>query len=137
MSGMKRISRREFDEIVTSAVNSLPDAAKKYLHNIVVDVEEEPDEETLLDMGFTEEEIDEGARLYGFFAPLDLTSPWSGDVVDVNSLPHRITIYKRPLEEDFPDRAELIDEIRKTVLHELHHHFGYSERDISRWTDLE
>jgi len=127
---MKRMSRDEFDAIVAGAVDSLPPAAKQYLHNIVVDVEEEPDEETLLDVGFTEEEIADGASLYGLFAPMH----GFGD--DIGN-PRRIVVYKRPLEEDFPDREELIEEIRKTVLHELHHHFGYSERDISTWTDLE
>ena len=127
---MKRVSRREFDAIVTGAVASLPEAAKKLLHNIVVDVEEDPDEETLLDVGFTEEEIEDGETLYGLFAPMH------GFTDDIDN-PRRIIIYKRPLEEDFPDREELIEEICKTVLHELHHHFGYTERDISTWTDLE
>jgi predicted Zn-dependent protease with MMP-like domain len=124
------MSRQQFDEIVQGAVNALPEPAKKLLHNIVVDVEEEPDEETLLDVGFTEEEIADGATLYGIFGPM------RGFTHDIDD-PHRIIIYKRPLEEDFPDREMLIDEIRKTVLHELHHHFGYTERDISTWTDLE
>jgi predicted Zn-dependent protease with MMP-like domain len=137
MNHMKRMSRREFEAIVADAVASLPETAKAYLHNIVVDVEDEPDEETLREVGFTEEEIADGQSLYGLFAPFELPSPWAGDVVDIRSLPHRIIIYKWPLEEAFPDRDELIDEIRKTVLHELHHHFGYSERDISTWTDLE
>ena len=81
-------------------------------------------------MGFTAEEIADGATLYGLYGPM---RGFGHDIHD----PHRIIIYKRPLEEDFPDRADLIDEIRKTVLHELHHHFGYTERDISIWTDLE
>jgi len=127
---MKRVSRREFDAIVTGAVASLPEAAKKLLHNIVVDVEEDPDEETLLDVGFTEEEIEDGETLYGLFAPMH------GFTDDIDN-PRRIIIYKRPLEEDFPEREQLTEEIRKTVLHELHHHFGYTERDISTWTDLE
>jgi predicted Zn-dependent protease with MMP-like domain len=130
MTRMKRMSRREFDAIVADAVDSLPAAAKQYLRNVVVDVEEEPDEETLLDVGFTDEEIADGATLYGLFAPM------RGFGDDIGN-PRRIVVYKRPLEEDFPSRDELIDEIRKTVLHELHHHFGYSERDISTWTDLE
>src|SRR5262249_34250016 len=130
MVRMRRMSMREFSDIVRNAVESLPEQAKNQLHNIVVDVEEEPDKETLLQVGFTEEELDDGASLYGSFGPM------RGFTHDIDD-PHRIIIYKRPLEEDFPDRAALIDEIRKTVLHELHHHFGYSERDISEWTDLE
>ena len=104
------MSRREFDAIVAQAVDSLPDAAKKYMHNLVLDVEEEPDEETLLDVGFTPEEIEDGATLYGLFAPM------RGFGDDIGN-PRRIVVYKRPLEEDFPRRVELIEEIRKTVLH--------------------
>ena len=114
---------RQFQEIINEAIAELPASAQRYLHNVVVDVEEEPDEQLLRDQGFSEEEIAEGATLYGLFAPL---RGFSWDLED----PHRIIIFKRPLEEDFPDRQELRNEIRKTVLHELHHHFGYSERDL-------
>ena len=130
MNDMRRMPRSEFEAIVTDAVASLPETAKAYLHNIVVDVEDEPDEETLREAGFTEEEIAAGDSLFGLFQ----TMPGFGR--DIHG-PRRIRIYKWPLEEAFRDRAELIDEIRKTVLHELHHHFGYSERDISTWTDFE
>jgi predicted Zn-dependent protease with MMP-like domain len=122
--------RREFEAIVADAVESLPEPARVRLRNLAVEVEEEPDEQTLRDVGFSDEEIKEGASLYGLYHTMH---GFSGDRDD----PHRIIIYKRPLEESFPERAELIEEIRKTVLHELHHHFGYSERDISTWTDLE
>src|SRR5262245_36314861 len=134
---MKRMSLRRFGAIVARVLEALPDEVKRYLDNVVVDVEEEPDVETLRRQGFTEQEIAEGESLYGLYAPLDVTTPWGSDVIDTRDLPHRILIYKRPLEEDFPDKQELMEEIRKTVLHELHHHFGYSERDISQWTDLE
>jgi predicted Zn-dependent protease with MMP-like domain len=56
-------------------------------------------------------------------------------VMDVRDLPHRIIIYKRPLEEDFPSRRELMTEVRKTVIHELAHHFGYTDRDLERFDD--
>ena len=49
---------------------------------------------------------------------------------------HRLVIFKRPLEEEFPDPRELRDEIRKTVIHELAHHFGYTDRDLERWTTV-
>jgi predicted Zn-dependent protease with MMP-like domain len=134
---MKRMSMQRFGEIVSEVLAALPDEVRHHLANVVVDVEQEPDVETLRQQGFTEEEIAAGDSLYGLFAPIDVTTPWGGDVIDLRDAPHRIIIYKRPLEEDFPDTEELMHEIRKTVLHELHHHFGYSERDISRWTDLE
>ena len=41
--------------------------------------------------------------------------------------PDTISIYRIPLEESFPDPAELREEIRITVLHELAHYFGLDE----------
>jgi predicted Zn-dependent protease with MMP-like domain len=42
-------------------------------------------------------------------------------------LPDKITIYRKPLVEAFSDPAELEEEIRVTVLHELAHYFGIDE----------
>jgi predicted Zn-dependent protease with MMP-like domain len=124
------MSLDRFGRIVAHVMDSLPEEVKQLLDNVVVDVEEEPDEALLRRVGFTEEEIAEGETLYGVFEPLDLAA---GDALAVRDLPHRICVYKRPLEEDFPERHELMDQIRKTVLHEVAHHFGYSDDDLKRW----
>jgi len=42
-------------------------------------------------------------------------------------LPDKITIFRLPLAASFPDPAELEEEIRITVLHELAHYFGIDE----------
>ena len=133
---MKRMSLRRFGQIVAQVMETLPEEFRPYLDNVVIDVEEEPTAETLRQVGFTDEEIAAGESLYGLFEPMKLPTPWSGDVVSLSDLPHRIVIYKRPLEEDFTDRRELMDEIRKTVIHELAHHFGYTDRDLEKWTDV-
>jgi predicted Zn-dependent protease with MMP-like domain len=132
---MRPISLRRFGQIVARVMKSLPEEFQPYLDNVVVDVEEAPDVETLRRQGFTEEQIARGESLYGLFAPIDLPTPWGGDVIEVRDLPHRIIIYKRPLEEDFPSRRQLMTEIRKTVIHELAHHFGYTDRDLERFDD--
>jgi predicted Zn-dependent protease with MMP-like domain len=133
MGLMKRMSLRRFGQIVARVLETLPDELKQYLDNVVVDVEDEPDVQTLRRMDFTEEEIAAGETLYGLFDPLPLPDT-SG--MDFDEPPHRIIIYKRPLEEDFLDKKELMTEIRKTVIHELAHHFGYSDRDLERWTSV-
>jgi predicted Zn-dependent protease with MMP-like domain len=130
------MSLRKFGQIVASVMKTLPEEFRPYLDNVVVDVQEEPDVATLRQQGFSDEEIARGESLYGLFAPIDLPTTWGGDVVDLRDLPHRIVIYKRPLEEDFRSRAELMAEIRKTVVHELAHHFGYTDRDLERWTSV-
>jgi len=132
---MKRMSMRKFGRIVAQVMDNLPEELHRHLGNVVVDVEDEPDEETLRQNGLTEEEIAEGDSIYGLFVPMELAHD-AGETFDLDVLPRRIIIYKRPLEEDFEDRAELLKEIRKTVIHEVAHHFGYSDEDLRRWTTV-
>jgi predicted Zn-dependent protease with MMP-like domain len=131
---MRTMSLRRFGQIVRRVMDRLPEEIQQYLDNVVVDVEEEPDEETLRGMGFTDEEIAAGESLYGLFAPLPLLMP---DDVDTIDQPHRILIFKKPLEEDFPEPRQLQTEIRKTVIHELAHHFGWTDRDLERFDNTE
>jgi predicted Zn-dependent protease with MMP-like domain len=130
------MSLRRFGRLVAQVMGTLPVEFRPYLDNLVVDVADEPHAELLRSAGLTEEEIAAGATLYGFFEPLEVPDSWGGEALDIGEQPHRIWIFKRPLEEDFPERKELLDEVRKTVIHELAHHFGYTERDIDRWTNL-
>jgi len=53
--------------------------------------------------------------------PLPERGDWAG------ALPDRIRIFRLPLVESFPDPAELEEEIRITVLHEVAHYFGLDE----------
>ncbi len=134
---MKRMSLRKFGRIVARVMETLPEEFQPYLDNVVVDVEEEPDEKALRAAEMTAADLADGERLYGLFDPLELPAMDSGDAIDVDAVLHRLVIYKRPLEEDFPGRRELLLEIRKTVIHELAHHFGFSERDLDRFEEKE
>lgn len=101
-----------FEQHVQAALDSLPPQLAAALVNVAVVVEDEhPDE----------------PDLYGLYEGVPLPER-SGS--DSGTLPDRIAIYRRPLEEDFEDPAELEREIRVTVLHELAHYFGFDERRI-------
>src|SRR5690348_5655053 len=71
-TGMKRMSLRRFGQIVARVMETLPAEFRPYLDNVVVDVEEEPDEKTLRKAGFTEDVITAGETLFGLFDPLEL-----------------------------------------------------------------
>jgi predicted Zn-dependent protease with MMP-like domain len=102
-----------FEDEVRAALDSLPPKLAAALDNVAVVVEEvnpqEPD-------------------LFGLYEGIPLTERGSGDF---GQLPDRIAIYRRPLEEEFDDPAELREEIRITVLHELAHYFGFDEHRIA------
>ena len=132
---MRRLSLRRFCKVVSRVMETLPEEFYPYLDNLVVDVEEEPSEEMLRRQGLTAEEIADGETLYGLFVPLEPPPGCGGETFDLADLPRRLIIFKRPLEEDFPDRRTLLLEIRKTVVHELAHHFGFTERDLDRFEE--
>ena len=122
---MKRMPMRKFADVVRRVIDTLPEAIKEHLDNVVIDVEERASPEFLRRAGFTDEEIDDGETVYGYFLPLeDVSAP------DMLENPNRILIFRNPLEEDFPNPRELRTEIRKTVVHEIAHHFGWSDRDL-------
>jgi predicted Zn-dependent protease with MMP-like domain len=93
------VNRRTFEEHVRRALDSLPQPVAAALENVAVVVEEsDPDDP-------------------------DLFGLWESHPY----LPDKITIYRKPLVESFSDPAELEEEIRVTVLHELAHYFGIDE----------
>ena len=93
----------DFDEHVRAALDALPPELAAGLENVAVVIETQNREEP---------------DLYGLFDAPEF-------------MPAKISIYQRPLEEDFPDPAELEEQIRITVLHELAHYFGFEEGRIS------
>ena len=124
------MSMKKFAAVVRKAIDSLPEEVMQYLENVVIDVEEEPSVEFLREAGFTDEEIEAGESLYGYFMPLE-----GAAASEMLESPNRIIIFRNPLEEDFADPRELLIEIRKTVFHEVAHHFGLTDRDLERFED--
>jgi predicted Zn-dependent protease with MMP-like domain len=127
---MARMSLKQFAAVVRRAVETLPDEISRHLENVVIDVEEEPSAEFLRQAGFTDEEIAAGETVYGYFLPMEGVS-----APEMLENPDRIIIFKKPLEEDFPDPHDLRTEIRKTVVHEIAHHFGWTDRDLEPFDD--
>ena len=121
---------KKFAAVVRRAIETLPDEIKEHMENVVIDVEEEPSIKFLQEAGFTDEEIDAGDSLYGYFMPMEGVA-----ASEMLENPNRIIIFRNPLEEDFPDERDLLIEIRKTVVHEIAHHFGLTDRDLEKFDD--
>ncbi len=97
-----------FEDHVRAALDSLPPEVADALRNVAVVVEDENADDP---------------DLFGLYEGVPL--PERGD--EAGALPDRIAIYRRPLEDEFPDPLELQREIRITVLHEIGHYFGLDE----------
>ena len=111
------VKQRDFDELVERALEEVPQELSELLENIVIVVDDWP-EAHMLAKG-------EDDTLYGLYEGVPITQRGS----DYYGLPDRITIFRGPLERDFPP-DELEEEIRVTVVHEIAHYFGFDEDRI-------
>jgi predicted Zn-dependent protease with MMP-like domain len=109
------LQNRRFERIVNRAVASLGDEMRSRLDNVEIVIAREPD------AGQCDGDDDE---LFGLYEGIPLTERTSAYGM---TLPDKITIFQGPLERNFTTPAELHEQIRVTVLHEIAHHFGIDE----------
>ena len=113
-----------FEVLVEEALESIPDEFQEQMQNISVLVEQEPAEETLERVG-----VKEGHILLGLYQGVPLTKQG----IAGGGLEH-ITIFQQAIEtycHGDPDRIR--DQVRRTVLHELAHHFGIDHDEMPIW----
>ena len=116
------MDRAAFTRLVAEAVRLIPARFRREIKNLALVVEEEPSPELLAEM-----EIEPPDSLYGLYQGTPLTErTWGWG----NTLPDRITIYQRPIEEDCDDEDEMRAVIGETLIHEVGHYFGLSEEEI-------
>lgn len=107
-----------FEELVESALDGLPAGMRKLLENVAVVIEDAPSPEQLKRSG-----LRPYATLYGLYEGISPVT-YGADMFPVAN---KITIFRLPLEADFPDPQDLAREVQRTVLHEIGHHAGMSE----------
>jgi predicted Zn-dependent protease with MMP-like domain len=106
-----------FDALVDRALDGIPDELAGLVRNVVVLVEDEPPE-------------GEPDDLLGLYDGVALTER---DSTLTMNLPDRIFIFRGPLLDFCDTEAQLVEEVRITVVHEIAHHFGI---DDARLHDL-
>jgi predicted Zn-dependent protease with MMP-like domain len=102
-----------FDQLVSDALDALPDDIRSLMSNVAVTVEDEPPP---------------GQPLLGLYQGI----PWGRrGPYYAGALPDKITIYRRPIERmagGDPERLRFA--VRRTVFHEIAHHFGISDERL-------
>ena len=115
------MDRSSFEKLVERALERLPGKFRNKLRNIMIEIEDEPSEDVLDDMG-----IEEGTP-YGLYQGVPLTErEWNFG----NFLPDRIVIYQGPIERDAANNAEVEEIVLDTVVHEIGHYFGFDDRTL-------
>ena len=119
-----RLTHEAFADAVSEALDSLPDDFRPYMEDLVVDIEDSPDDQTLADLNMKDRR-----SLLGLYRGVPLTNRSVGQML---RMPERIVLYQRNIERICRTRDEVVNQIRRTVLHEVGHHFGMGEAQLRR-----
>jgi predicted Zn-dependent protease with MMP-like domain len=122
--GRGNLSRAEFEQVVGEALDSLPPRFAQMIENVAITVEEEPNDEDLESLD--DDENDGDSELLGIYRGCALTERSH----DAPLLPDEIAIFRGPINRIARSRAEAVDEVRATVIHELGHYFGLDHDDL-------
>ncbi len=105
------VEPERFEEMVAAALDGLPEGLGRLMRNVAVTVEP-----------------DRGPRgLLGLYQGVPLTSRGANYA---GVLPDRITIYRRAICAICDTEAQVIEQVRRTVVHEVAHHFGIGDQRL-------
>ncbi len=118
------MNMEEFEKLVEEAIEELPKEVKERMENVAICVEKRPTGIINKDEGFWEKR-----SLLGLYegVPQGVWGRGFGD-----HLPDKITIFKEPIERVSKSSEEVKETIKKTVYHEIAHHFGFDESEARK-----
>ena len=119
---MFQVSQKQFEDFVAEALDALPDRYQKNLNNVVIVAEDDPSPDQRAKL-----RLHPASSLYGLYEGIPLTRRGNNYSM---VLPDKITIFKNPTEAHVDNEADLKEQIRHTVWHEVAHFYGLDHIDI-------
>jgi predicted Zn-dependent protease with MMP-like domain len=118
---MVEVSNERFQELINQALGELPGEHVKNIKNVAILYEEEPSQERL-----ARSNVLPGQTLLGQYEGVPLSERQGMTRV----LPDKITLFKAPLSWRASDEAQLVEEIKHTLWHEIAHYYGLGHKRI-------
>lgn len=120
----------EIDTLARRAVESLPDPIRALAEQVALRVEDFAPEDMLDEM-----EIENPFELTGLYHGIPLTEK---SVMDQPHTPDTVWLFRRPILDEWTERGDVAlgDLVAHVMVHELAHHFGWSDEEIAaidRW----
>ena len=116
----------DIEVIARNAFAALPETFRALCSDLVIQVEDFPDDETIEEMA-CETPFD----LLGLFHGIGM--PQAGAVAETARFPNMIWLYRRPILDYWSEHEDTLGDIVTHVLvHEIGHHFGLSDADMER-----
>ena len=109
-------AREVFERLVVEALDSLPPDIAEAMSNVEVVIEDEPPHQY----------VGPGHTLLGLYHGVPLTE--RGHYTNV--MPDKISIYRGPITRLARTPSAIREQVRRTVVHEIAHHFGIDDRRL-------
>lgn len=123
------INDQQFEELINSAMDDLPEEYVTGLNNVVIVFEDDPSEEQRQEL-----KLRGGQSLFGLYQGIPRTKRNNSYSF---VLPDKITLFKKPILRSVSNMEELKNQIRHTLWHEIAHHYGLGHDRIqeieARW----
>ena len=116
------MTREQFKRLVEEAIDTIPPKFAQEVRNVAIVIEDTPSRELLDDM-----DVEHDDTILGLYQGVPLPER---DWAHGNTLPDRITLFQKTIEEECDDDDDIIVAIGETLIHELGHYFGLSEEEI-------
>ena len=116
--------RASFEALVRKTVEELPDYFLDIMRNVDFHVRRWPTRRQLRDSRLSPDET-----LLGLYEGIPLTTGFDGNMTP----PDIITIFQGPIEEFCSTEAEVREQVRDTVVHEVAHYFGITDAELHDW----
>jgi predicted Zn-dependent protease with MMP-like domain len=120
------VSKAEFARLVENALSELPSPFAEFLEEVPVQIQDHPSRALLRSLGLEDDEL-----LLGLYQGANLAERSELEGRGTPMANH-ILIFQEDIELVSETEADLIREVRTTVLHEIGHHFGMSEQDLEQ-----
>ena len=117
------ISDDDFSQLIAAAMDDLPHSHIANMDNVAIVYADDPTTEQLEKQGVRKNHL-----LLGLYEGIPMTVRLSGSYSGV--LPDKITLFKNPLRAVSADRDEFYQQIKRTLWHEIAHHYGLDHNDI-------
>ena len=115
----------DLETLAERALGTIPAELKRHLGRVVIRVDEFPDTETEVEM-----ELDSPFDILGLYRGVSLPLK---SVSDARADPDMIFLYRRPILDYWCETGEdLYTLVRHVLIHEIGHHFGFSDADMER-----
>ncbi|ENN84272.1 hypothetical protein RHSP_76519 [Rhizobium freirei PRF 81] len=114
-----------FESLAMEAYSHLPDEFRSLTGNLIILIEDFPDDEVFEDMA-----LETPFDLLGLFEGRGISERFTAQTGD---MPNKIRLYRRPIIDYWAENEETLgDIITHVLIHEIGHHFGLSDEDIER-----